>query len=69
MTAEEYELRRQLAEMVLGEPLAGWWVVHDPTCPEPDGGYCNCLPPIWFSGLTRTVCVLPDLEVDVHPIH
>jgi len=69
MTFEEYKLRYNLAGSVLREPIIGWWAPHDPDCPELQGGGCNCMPDVWFSGLARTVCVTPSLEIFIYSIH
>lgn len=69
MTVEEYALRRDLAQMVLGEPVLAWWMQHTVDCPFHVGGPCHCVTDLWFSGLRRTVCVTTDLQTFIHPLH
>ena len=69
MTVEEYLTRRELAALVLGAPIVGWWMHHTPCCPANVDGICECMTDVWFSSFTRTVCVTPDLRALIHPIH
>ncbi|KAF1713884.1 hypothetical protein CSC71_05770 [Pseudoxanthomonas sangjuensis] len=60
-----------MAEVLLGESMAGWWLDHMDSCCElmARGQPCTCNCVLWFRGMRRTVCVLPSLETAVFPIH
>lgn len=67
----DFQLRQGMAEVLLGESMAGWWLDHMDSCCDlmAQGKPCTCNCVLWFRGMRRTVCVFPTLETAVFPIH